>query len=682
MKHILVAILAASLLFSSCQKERFTTESEWLSPLLKTSLGINNLLTDSIVKTNSDNSVDLVYDYAYQLGDLTDIMNVPDKLEEMEVSLSSLVLEDRTFTDTLTLLEIYPQSLLLNGKMADLPAQDITTSQGTVIDVTEQFFKTAKFVEGYIDIEISNDLPVEAEIIEFELLNEVDKSVILNGVINNLLPYSTDKSSYSLAGKTVNGVLELRVKRIKTKASPAPVLIDVTKGLRTTFVVRDLKPETATAIFPAQNLVDRKDETAYDFGGAEITQLKVKTGVIQIFVESSIAEDIVLSYKIPNSSREGQAGPIQKVWKIPAASPGEKVVFEDRFPVDNFNIFLWGQSKFTYPIVNHIYNEFVARIEYSGIERTLSLNDKVKISFGLVDVLPSLVFGDPGYHKISLQDTFDLKAFRNIGGSINLEKVKLDLDFVNTFGIQTQVAVTNLKGVNTRTNKAVSLVSSQLSTPILIDKVSNQYKEVPIEKNVSLDNSNSNLKLFLENLPDKIIIDAFGVVRPNGTVDLTDFATDESRLSLNLKIQTPFNVGLNGLSLKIDEDVSLFKNENAENVKECVFTLRLANDFPFSGIVKLVFSDEQGNEILELFSDTAALMTAAEVDPLTERSISPSQNEIVTTVSRVNMANLQNASQVMVYVRLDTKDAKRYKMFADYKVGVQLMAQVVYASKL
>ena len=323
MKHILVAIFAASVLFSGCQKERFTTESEWLSPLLKASLGLNNLLPDSLQKTNSYNTLDLVYDYNYSVSDLADIMVVPDKTEIIEVGLSGLILEDRTFTDTLTLLEIYPQSLLLNGKTADLPAQDITTSQGTVIDVTEQFFKTAKFIEGFIDIEISNDLPVEAEIIEFELLNEVDKSVILNGVITNLLPFSTDKSSYSLAGKTVNGVLELRVKRIKTKASPAPVLIDVTKGLRTTFVVRDLKPEMATAIFPAQNLIERAEETKYDFGGPELTRIIINEGYVLMKVESSIEESIVLDYAVPNSTKQGLSGPIRKSWKIPAAEPGK-----------------------------------------------------------------------------------------------------------------------------------------------------------------------------------------------------------------------------------------------------------------------------------------------------------------------------------------------------------------------
>ena len=119
------------------------------------------------------------------------LLKFPDRVETIEVSLESLVLEDRSFTDTLTLFEMYPQSVLLDGKQATLPAQDITTNQGTVIDVSEEFFKTAKFIEGFIDIEINNDLPVEAELIDFQLLNDDDKSVILDGTISNLLPFSS-----------------------------------------------------------------------------------------------------------------------------------------------------------------------------------------------------------------------------------------------------------------------------------------------------------------------------------------------------------------------------------------------------------------------------------------------------------------------------------------------------------
>ena len=125
--------------------------------------------------------------------------------------------------------------------------------------------------------------------------------------------------------------MEMRVNRIKTKASNGDVLIDIDKGLRTTFSVRGLKPEYATAVFPAQNLVEREDETKYEFGGAELTRIEVKTGSILMKVESSIEEAIILEYEVPNSNRAGDTNSIYKEWIIPAAKPGEIVNVEESF---------------------------------------------------------------------------------------------------------------------------------------------------------------------------------------------------------------------------------------------------------------------------------------------------------------------------------------------------------------
>jgi len=94
---------------------------------------------------------------------------------------------------------------------------------------------------------------------------------------------------------------------------------------------------------------------------------------------------------------------------------------EERFPIDGFNISLWGKEKSTAPDYNNVYSEMTASIKYSGIERTLSLDDKINIRFGLVDVRPSLVYGDPGPHEFALLDTQAIRIFENVTGNISLE---------------------------------------------------------------------------------------------------------------------------------------------------------------------------------------------------------------------------------------------------------------------
>ena len=672
------------LLFIGCAKEKFSSESNWLAPLIETELTLGNLIPDSLTRKNNDNTIDVVFEEAYGITSIQDILVIPDRVESIEVTLSSLVLEDRSLIDTLTLQEIYPASVFLNGQTTDLPAQDVQTNQGTKIDVSKEFFRTATFIEGWIDISISNDLPVTAELMDFELINDDGtNTVVVAGTFTNLGPNTTQTKAYNLEGKTVKGKLELRVKRVKTKASDGPVLIDIKKGLRITFGVRGLKPQSATAVFPAQNLVERNDETKYTFGGAELTQVNVKTGSILMKVESSIEEAIILQYKIPQSSRSGQSGHIYKEWKIPASPKGQRIYLEERFPIDGFVIHLYGEKNSVAPYFNHIYNELVAKIEYTGIERTLSLSDKIKIEFGLVDVIPELIIGDPGLHNFTIKDSLELPALKNFKGNLSLEDASLELNFYNSFGIESLITTNEIVGQNSGANKKVKLTSTALSSPILLKRAVNLGTSLkPDEQILTLNKSNSNIKQFIENLPDRIVPNIQVKVRPNGTLNQSDFAFDYSKLLVNFKLDVPLVVGLDNLTIAEVKKSKLFENDIISNIKEAKLLVSANNDFPIEALLELEFLTDDGEVLATVFKNKNNVIKDAEVDNVSGKTVSPMSSELVAILSREDMRAMQNATQVRVIAHFYTKDAKRYKMYSDYGISLKITSDVIYENKL
>ena len=683
MKRSGTIVFLTMIVLCSCRKEKFTSESNWITPVLETELSLGDIIPDSLSRTNSDNSIDIVYETSYGVSSVSDIVQIPDTVEVSEVSLSSLTLDDRSFIDTLTLLELYPASALFHNQTTTLPGQDIQTEEGTVVDVTEEFFTTATFVSGFIDITIFNDLPVVAEVLEFELRNDDDKSVIVNGVFNNLQPNSSVSDSYSLADKKVNGILELIVKRVKTLDSDGPVLVDVYKGIRTEISVRDLKPKSATAIFPAQNLIDKKDEIEYYFGGAEFTQVKLKSGFIKLKVESTVEEAIVLDYSLPNSFKNGEPGtPLSKTWTVPPAKKGEKIFVEEMFPIGGYTIYFWGKSNLENPTFNHVYTELIARIEYSGILRTLSLEDKIRVELGLVDLIPELIIGDPGRHELSSNDTVGLKLFDNISGALSLEDAKMNLNFYNSFGIETLLDVKEIKGQNTRNGKSLKLISSELLNPILLKKAVNNPPLVAYEYDVVLDKSNSNLKQFLELMPNKLMPEIEAVVRPNGTINQNDFAFDVSELLVNIRFETPLKFGLDNLTVAVNESVAFFSDEKVDNIKGGQLVLKLINDFPISGRIKMVFKDEIGEQLFELFSGDNYEMTAAEVDPQTNKTKAPIESELIATITKNQAKQLSQIKSVDLEVYLNTEDAKRHLMFSDYTINAKLISDFIYENNL
>lgn len=683
MKQLSAIVFLTMIVLCSCRKEKFTSESNWITPILETELTLGNIIPDSLSITNSDNSIDIVYETSYGVSSVSDIVQIPDTVEVSEVSLSSLTLDDRSFIDTLTLLELYPASALFHNQTTTLPGQDIQTEEGTVVDVTEEFFTTATFVSGFIDITIFNDLPVVAEVLEFELRNDDDKSIIVNGVFNNLQPNSSVSDSYSLADKKVNGILELIVKRVKTLDSDGPVLVDVYKGIRTEIAVRDLKPKSATAIFPAQNLIDKKDEIEYYFGGAEFTQVKLKSGFIKLKVESTVEEAIVLDYSLPNSFKDGEPGtPLSKTWTVPPAKKGEKIFVEEMFPIGGYTIYFWGKSNLENPTFNHVYTELIARIEYSGILRTLSLEDKIRVELGLVDLIPELIIGDPGRHELSSNDTVGLKLFDNISGDLSLEDAKMNLNFYNSFGIETLLDIKEIKGQNTRNGKSLKLISSELLNPILLKKAVNNPPLVAYEYDVMLDKSNSNLKQFLELMPNKLMPEIEAVVRPNGTINQNDFAFDVSELLVNIRFEMPLKFGLDNLTVAVNESVSFFSDEKVNNIKGGQLILKLINDFPISGRIKMVFKDKMGEQLFELFSGDNYEMTAAEVDLQTNKTKVPTESELIANISRDQAKLLSQIKSIDLEVYLNTEDAKRHLMFSDYTINAKLISDFIYENNL
>jgi hypothetical protein len=664
--------------FSGCSKEKFAVESNWLAPLLKADLGITDLVADSLINSNSNGEVVLSYGLNYTVNDLEDVLVVPDKTEVLEATLSSLVLENRSFTDTITLFDLYPESILFHNRRTVLEAQDITANESTTIDVSEQFFKSAKFKEGFIDIQIKNELPVEAEIIEFELLNNSDKSVIVSGLFNNLQPFGTVQETYSLADKQVDGVLDLKVKRIKTKASDGEVLVDVYKGLITTFTVRDLKPEYATAIFPAQDLITQNTENRYQFGGAELTQIVVESGTVLMKVESTIQEAIQLEYEIPLSSKPGSPGPIQQSWYIPPAEPGKTVEIEERFPIDGYAIILKGKDPNQLPTFNHIYSELVARTEYSGKERTLSLNDKVKIEFGLVDIKPLLIIGDPGKHDYSFNDTLILDELKKIEGNLSLEDAEIALNVENSFGIEAQMIVNNIVGLNTRNGKNVALQSPNLKDPIFVGRAVNATEFIPATKSLVLNKDNSNLKLFLENLPDEIIADIAATIRPNGTIDQGDFAFNHSTLDASLDLEVPLKLNANELTLRSTGNIDWSSVENIEGVQQLKLMVRAENDFPLDAEIAIFFLDEKGAVITGL-SDSARKVLAADLDPVSRHTVGSTTSELEFSLNRQQtQAVLASASQIQIETIFNSPQAYRAPLKDTYRLNVKVIADATY----
>ncbi len=657
-----------------------TWEAEYATPIAHTELDLGDLVGDSLLVKKSDNSLDLVYDYTLLMDSVNDYLKVPDTLQEKSVTLSKIVLDNRALSDTITLGEIYPLSKLLDGQTQTLPAFDQDGSANKQeIDVTKQFFKQAKFKAGFIDMVLSNDLPVEAEKIVFQLLNKGDNQIIIYDSFLNVKPNTSVMTTKSLAGKKIDGILVGVVKRIKTLASPSPVLINSKEGIRLDLSIRDLELEYATAVFPAQNLIQENQEIQYNLGGAQVTYMEINSGFVVMEVYSNVKEEIILDYKIPHSMQNFDNKKfVHQTVKVPPATSGGYSKVVKKFPLDNYQVFMKGKNMDTIPYRwNTVYSEFTARIEYTGIERTLSLKDSVYIRFGLVEIKPKLAIGDFGIHFFTFDEQQPVKFFENVKGNISLEDVKMSLLFKNTFAIQADITVDNITSVNTRTNKSVKLSSTALPPTFLIDRAKNA-PFIPFYYGMNFTTSNSNLKQFLENLPDRLDSKFSMEVRKRGSENHTDFVFDTSKLVAKLRLEMPVQFGSDGLDLSQVQPFNFAGFKNSENIKSGVLRLDISNGFPFEAGCDVEFLSENNEVLATLYEPGKMQRVLPGIIDVSGVVVSPVISQLFIEMPASKMQSIKFAKKIRIKAHFETPGGNRYKIYSHYKFGVKLKGNFVY----
>ena len=667
----------------SCSKET-TWNSIYKVPLASGNLGFSDLSADSSVRSNDSGLIVLEFNKQISLDSLGSILTVPDTVSQRVANLQSLKLEDKELNDTIPLKDLYPQSIFLDGQSVQLPSLEITQATTQNIDVSETFFKEAIFSKGIMKISIFNDLPVGIEVLEFSLKNASNGEVIAKDTFKNIAPSTYQIKSFDLANKKVEGILNGEVSYVKTKASVGNVVVEVNKGIRVKIEVLDLNPISATAVFPAQNLITDVQSIYYDLGGPELTFMALRSGKILIDAVSTIEEEIVLSYDIPYSEdTKRNMQPISIQQNVPPAPPNGISNFQSTYDVGKLTgVSLKDSQQNVFPVpTNTIYNIFSSRMVYSGKMRSISLEDSVLVTFGFVNMVPELAIGNfltKNYRLIQSNQLSDNKFF----GEISLESARVNLLITNSYGIQSELKINEIVGYNSQTKNSVVLSAPALEKTLLIDGASNPPLR-PYVLSIPLDQSNSNIKPFLENIPNEISIDASALTAPNGHNDYTDFAFYDSDLTLDLQVEIPMI--FNAKNFGFEQRISLEKLDYdiMNNIEGGQLILEAENTLPFDLQSRFVFYNEIGDSLFSLQPiETNSYIASGKIDTQTKKVKESSFSTVLYPMQGWQILLLKKATEVKIRLELNHQDFEKYPVYDTGKLDFQLKGDFNYASKI
>lgn len=690
-KVLLLAVCALCVAAAGCRKERFkpTWETNWLAPFFTTDLKINHLVNDTLLSAGPAGDIQLVYNNSiFQWNPNEAAIRIPDTTVRNSFKIAALDLADQTVEYDYTLKQFCiamgppfgPIILASDGNTMTVPAVPPQPPTEFPVDAN-QFFQDATLNTGFIDITVNNGFPIPIENVEIQLANASTPGTPIGSTTFASIPPGTSQTqTIDLSGQYVEGDLVAKLLSIESPGSGGtPVLIDTTDAIHLTLLAHDMTVQEATAVFPDQNIVDENQETEYGIeGGAKLTNVRVREGQLKLNIFSTLPQESIITYTLPSATLAGVAN-IIFVQTLPPAPPGGVSQVELTKDLAGYNINLQGSTGTKF---NTFVNHLTVHLDSTGDPITLSANDSVYIDYGLTGIVPEYVEGYLGQQIINVgPDTSTMPIFGMIkGGTVGIEDVSVGLDIENSLGAEGRINVYELKSIRTQTHQTVDLnAPTFMNQPLFVPRATDNPL-TPSHTTVTLNPSNSNIKDWLQNLPDKISYKMDVFMNPYGnTANYNDFAYTDARVALNMQLQMPLSLVANGLVIQDTIDFNALGNK-AEGIREATLYLFTNNGFPLSASVQIQLLDENKWPLGELTS--APLQVDAGItggDCVVQQ---PVQNMLTIPLPADKINWLRYARYALITAVFDTHQnngcTDYLKIYDSYSLSCKLTGSVVY----
>jgi hypothetical protein len=660
------------------EKPKWNTDLK--APLIKTSLGIENIIRDTTkFKKESDNSIKIVNEqllYDFTVDSIVSIQVAPYK---KSVKLSTLKLDSQSVTRRVSLGQLalamdpnnqYRDSILKNnGKWVIVPPMTNLTAGPIDVDI-QQFFDEASIKTGTMKITLTNQLPINVDNLEFELRNkQAPNDQIAHEIFSNLTIGSTQSNTEDLANKSVQGVLQVNV--LDMDLAGGYCLVDTSDAIVITMTVTNVTLNSATAIFPAQNVVDDTSDISLTGlkNGIELKQVVIESGLVTASAISTSQDSIFFDYQIPSATLNGQ------VFEFQAAMPPPSLGYDTamRTYTKDFNGYALDLSKDRHhnETVNNFVSHLTGHIKYTGKKVHLSLKDSFTVIVQLKYAYPYSASGYLGQDTFSLgTGSVNFDMFNRIqSGTLKFDSANVRLVVENGLGLPGKVVVNGLTASNSKTGQSYSISNLPLVSNInpAININTSGKTTIPLDP---LD-----AKSLLNVLPDKVTYSVQGFSNPNGNdKSYSNFAVKGKSLKPYLEIEVPLSVFARDLVLS---DTAEFVSDHFKtSVNSGSFSVLVDNGFPVGGDLKLYFLD-QGGTVVDSIVSNAAIQPGV-LDAFNKVSAT-THSRISFYVDQNRMQKILTSRSVIFKVKFSTPNSNQYvKIYSNYKIDFKLVGDFNY----
>lgn len=411
----------------------------------------------------------------------------------------------------------------------------------------------------------------------------------------------------------------------------------------TTIIKKSAVEVNSFTMNPGFSFTDTYDQE-YELDQIELKKVRVSSGTLDVQIKSPWQGASLINITFPKITIDGI--PFTRSYALPAGSITSPSVAQDLIDMAYFMIDMTGTDG------NQI-NVFSAEFEMGSNETTNSYQitdqDSVEYVISFNDLKPDYAKGYFGQYHFTDTVGISLDFMKNItDGLIDVDSIDMTLTVRNGFNLLAQAKITQVLGINTRTAGISGLSFPMLNNSMNINPATGgMYAYTPSEFPIVINNTNSNIASFIENMSDSILLGYELDINPFGNITAgSDEIFPGSVFQLFLDAEFPLSFGADDLTLVDTFEIDYTAPAEIHG-KNAEITVQYTNGFPIGGAAYLVLLDEAGQVLNTIQSSNA--ISAGAYDNSTHLT-TPAGGQLVFDLDESDIADVDFASHLILNV--------------------------------
>lgn len=401
----------------------------------------------------------------------------------------------------------------------------------------------------------------------------------------------------------------------------------------------------------------------------------VREGTLNVKYTNTTRLPLLFQYKLKSATQNNNTFYITEI--IP---PGTTPTIKS-YNFNGYDLSFTGTSGNKYNTIVHSFTVYTAP---NAQPDSILFGQGINAEISYEKIIPQYMEGYFGQQNIRIPYDSAVLGFSKTleASNFQISSASINFQIVNDFGADVQGQLDTVHSINTTHHSAILLNSSNLKNININRATKTGNWSNPVNSTtttIQLNTSNSNLKPFIENLPDYLGYSGMIKVNPFGNLSATnDFAYYNTGIRLFADMDVPLILSANYFRLQDVLEINFENIKQLNNVNEGRILFNVSNNYPFKVKLQAYLLDENSTVLDSLLLPTNNTIEMAFVNANNDIT-APRNSQLIAFMNKSTIENLKKSKKIKLvsymYLPPSPPDVKIYD---SYYLDVVISVDVNY----